>query len=62
MKVLKAFIKPQRKVKVKTYVNSYWWTEIGTLRFKLFFIGCCLVEANFNLILITIKYSSNLSS
>ena len=55
MKVLKAFIKPQRKVKVKTYVNSYWWTEIGTLRFKLFFIGCCLVEANFNLILLLLE-------
>ena len=44
MKAVNVFIKLQRKVKVKIYVNSYWWTGIGTLRFKLFFIGCCYVE------------------
>ena len=44
MKAVNVFIKLQRKVKVKIYVNSYWWTGIGKLRFKLFFIGCCYVE------------------
>ena len=57
MKAVKVFTKPQRKAKVKIYVNSYWWTGIGTLRLKLFLIGCCLVEANFNLIL---PYQNNI--
>ena len=31
----------ERRVKVKIYVNVYWSSGIGTLKFELFFISCC---------------------